>query len=67
MFVVTNRITVKQGFAEKMAPRFTQGGKIESLKDLIKSKFGKSITKMMKLRICTLIHGGKLKMISITG
>ncbi len=32
MFVVTNRITVKQGFAEKMPPRFTQGGKIESLK-----------------------------------
>lgn len=32
MFVVTNRITVKQGFAKKMAPRFTQGGKIESLK-----------------------------------
>ena len=32
MFVVTNRITVKKGFAEKMAPRFTKGGKIESLK-----------------------------------
>ncbi|WP_154840900.1 heme oxygenase [Staphylococcus pasteuri] len=32
MFVVTNRITVKQGFTEKMAPRFTKGGKIESLK-----------------------------------
>lgn len=31
MFVVTNRITVKKGFAEKMAPRFTKGGKIESL------------------------------------
>ena len=29
MFVVTNRITVKKGFAEKMAPRFTKGGKIE--------------------------------------
>lgn len=31
MFVVTNRITVKKGFAEKMAPRFTKGGKIETL------------------------------------
>ena len=31
MFVVTNRITVKKGFAEKMAPRFTKGGKIEQL------------------------------------
>lgn len=31
MFVVTNRITVKKGFAEKMAPRFTKGGKIEAL------------------------------------
>ena len=32
MFVVTNRITVKTRFRRKMAPRFTQGGKIESLK-----------------------------------
>ena len=32
VFVVTNRITVKKGFAEKMAPRFTKGGKIEELK-----------------------------------
>ncbi|WP_415427051.1 heme oxygenase [Staphylococcus borealis] len=31
MFVVTNRITVQKGFAEKMAPRFTKGGKIEAL------------------------------------
>lgn len=31
MFVVTNRITVKKGFAEKMAPRFTKGGQIQSL------------------------------------
>lgn len=31
LFVVTNRITVKKGFAEKMAPRFTKGGQIQSL------------------------------------
>ncbi|MBL7564947.1 heme oxygenase [Staphylococcus saccharolyticus] len=33
MFVVTNRITVKKGFAEKMALRFTKGGQLQSLKD----------------------------------
>ncbi|PHK50163.1 heme oxygenase [Staphylococcus edaphicus] len=32
MYVVTNRIDVKKGFAEKMAPKFTQGGKIQELK-----------------------------------
>lgn len=26
MFIVTNRIKVKKGFAEKMAPNFTKGG-----------------------------------------
>ncbi|ATH59543.1 MULTISPECIES: heme oxygenase [Staphylococcus] len=31
MYVVTNRIDVKKGFAEKLAPRFTQGGKIQDL------------------------------------
>ncbi|AMG19784.1 heme-degrading monooxygenase IsdG [Staphylococcus saprophyticus] len=31
MYVVTNRIDVKKGFAEKMAPKFTQGGKIQEL------------------------------------
>ena len=30
MFVVTNRITVKK-VLQKMAPRFTKGGKIEAL------------------------------------
>ena len=32
MFVVTNRITVKKGYAKQMAPNFTKGGPIESLK-----------------------------------
>lgn len=36
MFIVTNRIKMKPGFAEKMAPRFTQGGGIEELKGFIK-------------------------------
>ena len=31
MYVVTNRIDVKKGFAAKMASKFTQGGKIEEL------------------------------------
>lgn len=36
MYVVTNRIDLKKGFAEKMAPHFTKGGKIEELKGFIK-------------------------------
>jgi heme oxygenase (staphylobilin-producing) len=32
MYVVTNRMKLKVGFAEKMAPHFTKGGKIEELK-----------------------------------
>ncbi|PTE41947.1 heme oxygenase [Staphylococcus equorum] len=31
MYVVTNRIDVKKGFAEKMAPNFTKKGKINEL------------------------------------
>ncbi|MEP9852364.1 heme oxygenase [Staphylococcus aureus] len=31
MYVVTNRIDVKKGFAEKMAPNFTKKGKITEL------------------------------------
>ncbi|MGI2239425.1 heme oxygenase [Staphylococcus cohnii] len=31
MYVVTNRIDVKKRFAEKLAPKFTQGGKIQDL------------------------------------
>lgn len=36
MYIVTNRIKMKKGYAEKMAPMFTQGGAIESLKGFIK-------------------------------
>ncbi|KAA1037637.1 heme oxygenase [Macrococcus equipercicus] len=36
MFIVTNRIKMKSGFAEKMAPMFTKGGAIEELKGFIK-------------------------------
>ncbi|RIN29662.1 heme oxygenase [Staphylococcus succinus] len=32
MYVVTNSIELKKGFDEKMAPHFTQGGKIQELK-----------------------------------
>lgn len=31
MYVVTNRIDVKKGFAAKMANKFTSGGKIQEL------------------------------------
>ena len=31
MYVVTNRIDVKKGFATKMADKFTQGGAIQQL------------------------------------
>ena len=36
MYVVTNRIDLKKGYAEKMAPHFTKGGKIEDLQGFIK-------------------------------
>ncbi|UTH00468.1 heme oxygenase [Macrococcoides canis] len=32
MYIVTNRIKMKKGFAEKMAPMFTKGGAIQELK-----------------------------------
>ncbi|UOB20853.1 heme oxygenase [Macrococcus armenti] len=32
MYIVTNRIKMKKGFAEKMAPMFTKGGAIQQLK-----------------------------------
>ncbi|TDL98018.1 heme oxygenase [Macrococcus brunensis] len=38
MFIVSNRIKMKSGFAEKMAPRFTQGGGIEELKGFVKTE-----------------------------
>ena len=31
MYIVTNRIEVKKGFAEKMAPRFTSNPKLEEM------------------------------------
>ncbi|QTK08725.1 heme oxygenase [Staphylococcus haemolyticus] len=43
MFVVTNRITVKKGFAEKMAPRLTKGGKIEALQGFHKIEVWKVV------------------------
>ncbi|WP_085060772.1 heme oxygenase [Staphylococcus haemolyticus] len=43
MFVVTNRITVKKGFAEKMAPRFTKGGKIKTLQGFHKIEVWKVV------------------------
>lgn len=36
MYIVTNRIKMKSGFAEKMAPMFTKGGKIQELQGFIK-------------------------------
>lgn len=36
MYVVTNRIKVKKGFAEKMAPNFTRPGALQSFEGFIK-------------------------------
>ncbi|MBK3495853.1 heme oxygenase [Viridibacillus sp. YIM B01967] len=36
MFVVTNRIKTKKGFAEKMAPNFTRPGALQSFNGFIK-------------------------------
>ncbi|WP_312040028.1 heme oxygenase [Macrococcoides bohemicum] len=36
MYIVTNRIKMKKGFAEKMAPMFTKGGDITDLKGFTK-------------------------------
>lgn len=36
MYVVTNRIKMKKGFAEKMAPMFTKGGALQDMKGFIK-------------------------------
>ncbi|MCG7338339.1 heme oxygenase [Staphylococcus sp. ACRSN] len=36
MYVVTNRIDLKKGYAETMAPHFTKGGKIQELNGFIK-------------------------------
>ncbi|WP_414044028.1 heme oxygenase [Macrococcus animalis] len=36
MYIVTNRIKMKKGFAEKMAPMFTKGGDITKLKGFTK-------------------------------
>lgn len=36
MYVVTNRIKTKTGFAEKMAPNFTKPGPLQSFKGFIK-------------------------------
>ena len=36
MYVVTNRIKVKKGFAEKMAPNFTRPGALQSFEGFVK-------------------------------
>lgn len=36
MYVVTNRIKMKKGFAEKLAPMFTKGGALQEMKGFIK-------------------------------
>lgn len=36
MYIVTNRIKVKKGFAEKMAPNFTRPGVLETFKGFLK-------------------------------
>ena len=36
MLIVTNRIKTKPGFAEKMAPRFTQPGPLQEMEGFVK-------------------------------
>lgn len=36
MYIVSNRIKVKKGFAEKMAPNFTRPGSLETFKGFLK-------------------------------
>jgi heme oxygenase (staphylobilin-producing) len=36
MYIVTNRIKLKSGFAEKMAPMFTKGGATQQSKGFVK-------------------------------
>ena len=36
MYIVTNRIKTKPGFAEKMAPNFTRPGELQKMKGFIK-------------------------------
>ncbi|MCD8873628.1 heme oxygenase [Mammaliicoccus sciuri] len=36
MYVVTNRIKMKKGYAEKLAPMFTKGGALQEMKGFIK-------------------------------
>ncbi|KGA98618.1 heme-degrading monooxygenase IsdG [Alkalihalobacillus alcalophilus ATCC 27647 = CGMCC 1.3604] len=36
MYIVTNRIKIKKGFAEKMAPNFTKPGPLQEMKGFIK-------------------------------
>lgn len=39
MFVVTNRIKVKKGFAERLAPNFTKGGEaLKQFKGFVKTE-----------------------------
>lgn len=39
MFVVSNRIKVKKGFAERMAPNFTKGGEaLKAFKGFVKTE-----------------------------
>lgn len=38
MFVVTNRIKVKKGFAERLAPNFTKGEALKSFTGFIKTE-----------------------------
>ncbi|KMK76105.1 heme oxygenase [Alkalihalobacillus pseudalcaliphilus] len=36
MYIVTNRIKMKKGFAEKLAPNFTKPGPLQDMKGFIK-------------------------------
>ncbi|WP_323703944.1 heme oxygenase [Mammaliicoccus sp. Dog046] len=36
MYIVTNRIKMKSGYAEKLAPMFTKGGALQEMKGFIK-------------------------------
>ena len=45
MYVVTNRIDLKAGYAKKMAPMFTKNSGIKEMKGFVRTEDGKLITK----------------------
>lgn len=55
MYIVTNRIKVKKGFAEKMAPAFTKPSPLQSMKGFVKTEvtIRQNITDYDELNVST--------------